>query len=299
MSFFNLYRIIVRDQVDFLEPVTWLGRSAARLFSLLPALPITLRLMKFDRLIGERGMAAAADWLLKRYYRGYVVSSPAVQDKGIPADSGTGELLFANHVGLADVLALLSWRGRNDVYIITKERALLRGLPALGERIVSIGTSPAERRAMLHRTEELLTAGALVVLFPAGRIENDPWHLSAGETAVVNWSGLLGYLIGRGQKQGFNFVLQPVLTGNVYAPAARSIYNTLRFGHHTDTDKYLAFFTFIFRLSRYQHVRLIPDRQWKFEDIPRGMQGKKALTGFFRQRLVMLTENIPECCHQM
>ncbi len=295
--YWALYWIVVRDQVEFLGPRSWFGKSAVCFFSLLPGIAITWRLIKFDHLIREKGMVVAADWLLKRYYSGYAVSQDHTRGVATQAVNHNGELLFANHVGLADVLALLSWRGRTDVYIITKERALLRALPALNRHVVSIGTRPADRRRMLDRTVELLSAGAQVIVFPAGRIENDPWFLTTGEIAVSKWSGLLGYLIGRGRKQGDIFTLQPVLTGNVYAPASRYFYSAIEYFtrktvYKNDKNKYLAFFTFIFRLSRNQPVRLIPDKHWNAEDIPAEYKGKKALTEFLRQRLILLADTV-------
>ncbi|HKK65555.1 MAG TPA: hypothetical protein VJ967_06855 [Clostridia bacterium] len=293
-KFWNLYWIVVVDQVEFLRPVSWAGRTAAWCFSLLPALPITLRLAKFDRLIAEQGLAAAADWLLHRYYHGY--SAPDTDHEADPGSYMGGALLYANHVGLADVLALLSWWGKRDVYLITRERALLRALPALHSHTLSIGTSPADRRNMLKSTSALLSSGANVLLFPAGRIEDDPWSLNSnGETAVGEWSGLLGYLIGRGYTGGYEFTIQPVLTGNVYAPVAHSLYDKFMVRSRQDSsekNKYLAFFTFIFRLSRYQPVKLIPDRVWYFTDIPAENSGKKALTAFFRKRLITLAGTI-------
>ena len=292
--YWNLYWIVVRDQVEFLGFTTPLLRTAVWLFSLLPALPIAWRLLKFDRLIYERGLVEAADWLLNRYYRGYSTSAISAADLVLPSNY-RGELLYANHVGLADVLALLSWWNRSDAYIITKERALIRALPALSEHVISIGNGPAERRQMLQRLVQRLAEGARVVLFPAGRIENDPWFLSAGEPAILEWSGLIGYLLGYGRKQGFRFTLQPVLTGNVYAPVSRSFYSVLvpkRRSLRNDRNKYLAFFTFIFRLGRYQPLRLIPDRVLTFEDIPAEHQGKKAITEFFRNRLIMLAGTV-------
>ncbi len=292
--YWNLYWIVVRDQVEFLAFTTPLLRTAVWLFSLLPAIPIAWRLLKFDRLIYERGLIEAADWLLNRYYRGYSIStiSSAVQSQ---SPCNTGELLFANHVGLADVLALLSWWKRSDAYIITKERTLIRALPALSTHVISIGNRPAERRRMLQRVTQLLAEGAPVVVFPAGRIENDPWFRSAGEPAILEWSGFLGYLLANGRKQGFRFTLQPVLTGNVYAAVLRSFSSALvpkRCAGEAERNKYLAFFTFIFRLGRYQPLKLIPDRVWSFEDIPTEHQGKKAITEFLRNRLIMLAETI-------
>lgn len=298
--YWNLYRIVVVDQVEYLGPATLAGRAAAWCFSLLPALPITLRLAKFDRLIAERGLAAAADWLLRRYYRGYSTPDGSAAPETVHAAEEPpcqrGALLYANHVGLADVLALLAWWGRRDVYLITRERALLRALPALHSYTLSIGTSPSDRRSMLESTSSLLSSGANVLLFPAGRIEDDPWsRTSIGGAAVGEWSGLLGYLIAKGRSGGYEFAIQPVLVGNVYAPFAHRLYDMFmlrRRQNSSEENKYPAFFTFIFRLSRYQFIKLIPDRTWCFTDIPAEYSGKKELTAFFRRRLITLAGSI-------
>jgi hypothetical protein len=273
--------------VEFIDPGTRPGKLAAGLFSLIPAVPITIRLARFDALIGERGIAEAADWLLHRYYSGFTATTPAPKSRH-------GALLFANHVGLADVLALLSWWGWKDTYLITRERSLLHALPSLNRYIISIGSNSAERKEMIDRVTELLRSGAHVLLFPAGAIETDPWNRvsSSPETLLKEWPGLIGYLINQARRRDFHFTIQPVLTGNVYARAARRFVRW--FCRHCsapdEVNKIQAFFTFVFRLSRKQPVRLIPDRRWESDDVPQSTGGKKAMTSFFRNRLLQIAE---------
>jgi len=315
------YCIVLRDQVEFIEPRGRLQRIVAAAGCAVPSVPVTLRLLAFDRRIAEETLPEASWWMLRKYYAGFDNLSGRMPSERL--DNG-GVLLIANHTGLADALALLRWWNRRDVWIVTRERDLFRSLPALHSRIISIGSTAEERRELLRTLPRLLENGAGVLLFPAGRIEPDPWFFdrvaeSAAKTRVSDgeansngsgassrgpdsmndgllnqWPGLIGYLVEQARKAGYSFTVQSVLTGNVYGPAAARVMpliaRLMRLNKVDDLQKLMAFLTFTFRLSRRQHIQICPLEPVKTGDLPLDLTGKKAITSHFRTKLLLAAQ---------
>src|SRR5438309_1022872 len=70
--------------------------------------------------------------------------------------------------------------------MIVADRALLRALPNLHQRMLALEegarAAVAVRRAVSH-----LEAGGALLHFPAGRIEPDPARTAAGEPLLFDW----------------------------------------------------------------------------------------------------------------
>lgn len=312
LRFFRAYSIILHDQIEFIAPKNRLQTCFAYCASLFPSIGISLRLLRFDSLIAEASLPAAADWLLREYYRGYEIHNSHICKtiQSVPGaappypteaeiNNCKASLIIANHTGLADALALLTWWGRDDIWIVTRERRLFQSLPALSAKTLSVGTTPGERKELLLRLNLILKNGGHVLLFPAGQIEADPWFQktkaeknSGGEQQdlVKPWSALIGYLVEESRREGYEFYIQASVTGNVYGALTRhiapSLFRLLRLKNREELNKIMAFLTFIFRLGKRQTIRLCPLKIIHSSELKRDFRGKKVITAHVRELFI-------------
>lgn len=121
--------------------------------------------LEMDRLIGQHGFGAAADYLLERFSGGLTIQGEEHVPDGGPL------LVVANHCGTVDVVCL--WRllrHHDDIKIIAMDRPILRAVPHLASRLLYVD---GDRRVMDEAAEHLRDGGTLIT-FPAGTIEPDP-----------------------------------------------------------------------------------------------------------------------------
>lgn len=145
-------------------PLAWFARRFAG------------EMLEMDRLVGEQGFGAAADYLLGRF-AGCVTVEGA---EHVPADGPL--LVVANHCGTVDIVCL--WhllRHHSDVKIIALDRPILRAVPHLASRLIYVNGD----RRVLDEAAAHLAGGGTLITFPAGAIEPDPMLRPADAVASL------------------------------------------------------------------------------------------------------------------
>ncbi|HMQ39083.1 MAG TPA: 1-acyl-sn-glycerol-3-phosphate acyltransferase [Micropruina sp.] len=145
------------------------------------ALRFAVRIAAFDDLVATRGMAAAARAEIPTFAR----SLTTVGRERVPA---TGPVLaVANHPGVIDALSLmLALESRADLKVVALDRAFLRALPGVSERLIWV--EPGRPFGALRLAREHLLAGGALLTFPAGTIEPDPAVTDGAIASLYRWS---------------------------------------------------------------------------------------------------------------
>ena len=179
----------------------WLFRPAARRFAQTVA--------AFDAEVGERGLQAGSEWLLKQMTRKLEVAGR----ENIPADGPA--LILANHPGMADTIALFTSLPRPDLRVLALARPFLHALPNVSRQLIYV---PAEgdRMPVVRAAARHLREGRAVLTCPAGEIEPDPAVLPGAVESLQRWSqsiGLFARLIPQTR-------VVPAIVSGVVSPAA-------------------------------------------------------------------------------
>ena len=157
----------------------WLFRPAARRFAQTVA--------AFDGEVGERGLQAGSEWILKRMTRRLDVAGR----ENIPADGPA--LILANHPGMADTIGLFTSLPRPDLRIIALARPFLHALPNVSRQLIYVPTE-GDRMPVVRAAARHLREGRAVLTCPAGEIEPDPAaHSVPGAVeSLQRWSQSIG-----------------------------------------------------------------------------------------------------------
>src|SRR5574341_823727 len=155
----------------------WLFRPAARRFAQTVA--------AFDEMVGERGLQAASEWILKRMTRGLEVAGR----ENIPADGPA--LILANHPGMADTIGLFTSLPRPDLRVLALARPFLHALPNVSRRLIYVPTG-SDRMPVVRAAARHLREGRVVLTCPAGEIEPDPAVMPGAVESLQNWSQSIG-----------------------------------------------------------------------------------------------------------
>ncbi len=188
----------------------WLFRPAARRFAEVVA--------AFDGEVGERGLQAASEWILKRMTRGLEVTGR----DNIPADGPA--LILANHPGMADTIALFTSLPRPDLRVLALARPFLHALPNVSRQLIFVPTE-GDRMLVVRAAARHLREGRAVLTCPAGEIEPDPAVMPGAAASLQNWSqsiGLLARLVPQTR------VVPAIVSGVVSAAALRNPLTRLR-----------------------------------------------------------------------
>lgn len=126
-------------------------------------------LLQMDAAIARGGLSAGADVVLARY-------AGTVTIRGAERVPASGPLVVAaNHAGVVDAPAI--WRllaVRDDLLIIALDRPILRAVPNLASRLLTVNSEAHGRSRLVRRVADHLRSGGAVLTFPAGTIEPDP-----------------------------------------------------------------------------------------------------------------------------
>jgi 1-acyl-sn-glycerol-3-phosphate acyltransferase len=185
-------------------PLRWLFRPAARRFAHVIA--------EFDKEVGERGLQAGSELILRRMTRKLEVAGR----ENIPADGPT--LILANHPGITDTVALFASLPRPDLRVIASARPFLEALTHVSRQMIYIPTEGGDRMAVMRAAVSQLRQGRAVLTFPAGEIEPDPAALGVpgAVASLQNWShsiGLFARLVPQTR-------IVPAIVSGVVSPAA-------------------------------------------------------------------------------
>lgn len=124
---------------------------------------------EMDAAVGRGGFAAAAEVVLPRY-----AGTVTIRGGGEVPSSGP-LVVVSNHAGTVD--APVIWRllaARDDLRIIALDRPILRAVPNVGARLLSVDGDAHGRTGLVRRAAEHLRSGGALLTFPAGTIEPDP-----------------------------------------------------------------------------------------------------------------------------
>ncbi len=185
-----------------------LQRVFGKLLLSLPALFVAPKLRYFDRIVKEKNLCAACDWLLHQYYSGRVTNRGGVSLDG-PL------LVVCNHPGMMDAVSVLSVIDRKDLRILVTEKEVYRSLPHIAPYLITLPEEGASRIRTIRSMVRSLKQGKAIVVFPSGHLEPDPAFCSDKELSVKEWSPLVGFLCGQARRQEFSFRILPVLVSQV------------------------------------------------------------------------------------
>lgn len=179
-----------RDMVQAfkLDRFGLLNDIASRLFDL-PARHITHLVFDFDRTVGERGLAAASDWLLQQFTALVTVTG------ALPPTPGP-LLIVSNHPGLVDAMMIFAQLRERPLRVLAADRPILHLLPHTTDYLIFIPDEPERRLTAIRAAAAHLRKDGVLVTFPGGHIEPDPaLHVDAAES-LRHWSDSIA-LFGR------------------------------------------------------------------------------------------------------
>jgi 1-acyl-sn-glycerol-3-phosphate acyltransferase len=172
----TLTRVNVQDLlVSFgLENVSR-GRAALEVLARLPARRFARQMVAFDQRVASVATV-----------QGFTRKLEAHGQELLPA---VGPLLvFANHPGMTDTLALFASLPRPDLRIIAAERPFLRALQHVSRHLIYVTEEANQRMAVVRAAANHLRQGGAVLTFPAGEIEPDPACMPGARRSLDNWS---------------------------------------------------------------------------------------------------------------
>ena len=179
-----------------------------------PSARLGRSLARFDALIGDVGIAAAAKATLDAFGVRLEV------DGAVPLRGGL--LVVTNHPGAYDALALLAALRRKDVTLVAADRRFLQAMPTLAAHLVFVDDTRAfGRLAGLRRAVEWLGRGGALVQFGAGAIEPDARFTPPGADILGRWSEGTGVLAAAAAGCGATMI--PAFVSGVHSPRAKRL----------------------------------------------------------------------------
>ncbi len=136
----------------------------------------------FDRLVGEKGLPNASQWLQKHF-------SNAPRVHGIENIPQKGPLLVAsNHPGAYDGLILFALLARQDILWVSTEIKIFRLLKnTRGHILFSSRVDSTDRFLVMRNAIHHLRRGGTLVYFAQGARDPDPAVFPGAERALDNW----------------------------------------------------------------------------------------------------------------
>ncbi len=136
----------------------------------------------FDKLVGEKGLPNASDWLLTHF-----CNHPLIH--GIENVPKKGPLLVAsNHPGAYDGLILFALLARQDILWVSTEIKIFRLLKNTREHILfSSRVDSTDRFLVMRNAIHHLRGGGTLVYFAQGARDPDPAVFPGAESALDNW----------------------------------------------------------------------------------------------------------------
>jgi hypothetical protein len=146
-----------------------------------PARRLSRQILRFDDLVGRRGLAAAGRYILDEF-----TGSTCFEGQQHVPPCGP-VLAVANHPGMVDVMAIcVALEARPDLKVIASEREILQLIPNLSSRLLFVSPRRGRRSGLLREAAHHLRQGGALLTFPAGTIEPDPSVRSV--EALAGWS---------------------------------------------------------------------------------------------------------------
>ncbi len=206
---------ITRACVDDLLSAFGLGsagrwRLPLEFASRVPARHLARQIAIYDRMVGERGLAAGGAWALERMSRDAEVGGR----ENVPREGPL--LMVSNHPGLADAVALFAATPRTDLRVVASERPLLEALPNTSRHLLTVPETSPGRFGLVRAATQHLRRGGAVLTFPGGRIEPDPAALPGAVEALDRWSASVDLFA----RLTPGLAIVPAVVSGVISPAA-------------------------------------------------------------------------------
>ncbi len=180
----------------------------------MPSARLGRSLARFDALIGDVGIAAAAKATLDAFGVRLEV------DGAVPLRGGL--LVVTNHPGAYDALALLAALRRKDVALVAADRTFLKAMPTLAAHLVFVDDTCAfGRLAGLRRAVAWLGRGGALVQFGAGTIEPDARFTPRGAEVLGPWSE--GTAVLAAAAAGCGATVIPAFVSGVHSPRTKRL----------------------------------------------------------------------------
>jgi len=187
---------LINDEVIHamgLKPEGWPGRHLQPILS-----KATWRFCEIfstaDRIIAEKGLAAAARWVLLNLAKD-------LRTRGVENIPPEGPLIIAaNHPGAVDSLAIGASVGRDDLKIIASDVPFLKGLSHIGQHLIFLPRQGLQDRMLAMRCAlRHVMQGGAVLLFARGGIDPDPafMPLAEAEQELTKWSRSLAIFLNK------------------------------------------------------------------------------------------------------
>jgi len=151
--------------------------------------PFAWMAANFDRLVEERGIVAAARWVVPQLYQQIKVEVNAAVPESGPL------LIASNHPGGVDGLVLASLLGRRDLKIVVSGMAILRDLRCAAKHLICVPRTGNERMLVIREIIRHLRGNGALLIFPSGNVDPDPDVLPGAESALERWSPSLGLIL--------------------------------------------------------------------------------------------------------
>ncbi|HUX12648.1 MAG TPA: hypothetical protein VMW87_06445 [Spirochaetia bacterium] len=276
------------------------GPFAAMLFGI-PSILFTLRMRRFDRLVGRRGIRAASRWLLTHYTgtakidrRGSRSGETEIAGNGAQSCEEShvceGTLIVVNHPGVVDALSLLASLDRDDVTIVAIERRFFTCLPQLNRHVIFVPREPRLRVATVRRILARLKGGHVVVLFAAGEIEPDPAFADGDGDILKPWTPVIGLIVQRSIAENFPLSVLPTLISRVVPNRARRSIFVRRQRTSAERDESAALHVLIRGKTSTHHPRVVFGEKVPASTLARGTPDARLITESVRNSVRLLQD---------
>ncbi|MFT4102496.1 MAG: 1-acyl-sn-glycerol-3-phosphate acyltransferase [Burkholderiaceae bacterium] len=184
-------------------------RIAAQWLARIPARQLSRKMLHFDGLVGQYGLAAGGRYILDEF-------TESIRIEGSRHVPPSGPMLaVANHPGVVDAMAIwVALERRPDLKIIAADRDILRLMPHTRSRLLLVDPRTGGRTALLRAAADHLRQGGALLNFPAGTIEPDP--LIRPVTPPAGWARSSDLLL----RLAPETVVLPVAVGGVISRLA-------------------------------------------------------------------------------
>jgi hypothetical protein len=243
-----LARINIGDMLDaFGLQQVQIGRSILEALCKPAAGWFARVVLRYDRVVGEQGLAAGGQWVLDQFR----TSLRVIGQDHVPRHGPV--LLLSNHPGMTDTVALFAAIPRPDLRVIAADRPFLRALPNTGRYLIYVDDKNHVYLNGIRQSANHLRGGGAVLTFPAGEIEPDPLVLDGAAQSLQRWSRSID-LFARLTPE---LQIVPVLVSGVLsAPAQRNPLTYLR-QRRKDREKMAAMLQLVIPVYRPTQVQLV------------------------------------------
>jgi hypothetical protein len=158
------------------------GRRLVEALCWLPARRFARQMADFDHRVGIEGLRQGSRRTLDRY----VSRLEVIGLEHVPTSGPL--LVFSNHPGMTDTLALFSSLPRPDLRIVASERPFLHALTSVSRQLIYVPDDPSRRMGVVRSVVGHLRRGGAALTFPAGEIEPDPACMPGAIDSLETWS---------------------------------------------------------------------------------------------------------------